>query len=83
MVNITGCARIGFVGTFTLAHGRRPLSENMRMFLVVSVCGGYATFSAFGLQTLDLVQNGATGRAVLHVVASVAPLKGRVGFYAS
>lgn len=71
IANVTGCALIGFVGTLTLAHGRYPLSENMRLFLMVGFCGGYTTFSAFGLQTLDLIRNGATARAMLNVVASV------------
>jgi CrcB protein len=71
VVNVTGCAIIGFVGTLTLANGRYPLSENMRLFWMVGVCGGYTTFSAFSLQTLDLLRAGAAGRALFNVAASV------------
>lgn len=35
IINVTGCALIGFIGTLTLASGRYPLSENMRLFLMV------------------------------------------------
>lgn len=71
IANVTGCAIIGFVGTLTLTHGRHPLSENMRLFVMVGFCGGYTTFSAFSLQTLDLIRNGYSARAALNVAASV------------
>ena len=71
LINITGCALIGFFGTLTLAHGRYPVSENMRLFVMTGICGGYTTFSAFSLQTLDLMRGGAFTRALINVVMSV------------
>ena len=71
LINVTGCALIGFFGTLTLAHGRYPVSENVRLFVMTGFCGGYTTFSAFSLQTLDLMRAGAMGRAAINVVASV------------
>jgi len=71
IINISGCALIGFFGTLTLAGGRYPVSENMRLFVMTGICGGYTTFSAFSLQTLDLMRGGATGRAIINVVTSV------------
>ena len=71
IINITGCALIGFFGTLTLAHGRYPVSENMRLFVMTGICGGYTTFSAFSLQTLDLMRGGATMRAFANVALSV------------
>ena len=38
---------------------------------MVGLCGGYTTFSAFSLQTLALVQDGAWVRAGAYIVASV------------
>ena len=70
-INITGSFLIGFFGTLTLAHGRYPVSENIRLFVMVGFCGGYTTFSAFSLQTLDLLSSGAVGRATVNIVASV------------
>src|SRR6201992_3388012 len=71
IINITGCAIIGFFGTLTLADGRYPVSENLRLFVMTGICGGYTTFSAFSLQTLDLLRGGATVRAALHIVLSL------------
>ena len=71
LINISGCALIGFFGTLTLAHGRYPVSENFRLFVMTGICGGYTTFSAFSLQTLDLMRGGAFVRALLNVALSV------------
>ena len=71
LVNITGSFLIGLVGTLTLAHGRYPIPENMRLFLMVGFCGGYTTFSSFSLQTLDLLRSGAFARAAINVAMSV------------
>lgn len=70
-INVTGCFVIGFFGTLTLSQGRYPLSENARLFVMTGLCGGYTTFSAFGLQTFDLARNGGPGRAAANAVLSV------------
>ena len=66
IINITGSFVIGLFGTLTLASGRFPASENLRLFVMVGFCGGYTTFSAFSLQTFDLIRNGAVTRAALN-----------------
>ena len=71
-INILGSMLIGFFGTLTLAHGRFPLSENARLFVMVGVCGGFTTFSSFSLQTFDLLRAGAIARAAANVGLSVA-----------
>jgi fluoride exporter len=77
-INISGSFVIGFFGTLTLAHGRYPVSENARLFVMAGLCGGYTTFSAFSLQTLDLLRAGALGRAAINVAASVVLCVGAV-----
>ncbi len=72
LINVLGSLIIGFFGTLTLAHGRHPVSEDMRLFVMVGFCGGFTTFSSFSLQTLDLIRNGAIVRAGLNIAASVA-----------
>lgn len=71
LINIAGSFIIGFFGTLTLAHGRFPVSENVRLFVMVGICGGFTTFSSFSLQTYDLMRNGAIVRAGINVLGSV------------
>jgi len=71
IINVTGSFVIGFFGTLTLASGRYPVSENLRLFVMIGLCGGYTTFSSFSLQTLDLLRAGALVRAAVNVGASV------------
>jgi len=71
-INILGSFVIGFFGTLTLAQGRFPVSENLRMFVMIGICGGFTTFSSFSLQTLELIRGGALLRAGVNIVLSVA-----------
>lgn len=71
-INVSGSFLIGLFGTLTLANGRYPMPEAVRLMVMVGFCGGYTTFSSFSLQTLDLLRGGAIGRAALNVAASVA-----------
>ena len=71
LINILGSFVIGFFGTLTLAGGRFPVSENWRIFVMVGLCGGFTTFSAFSLQTLDLLRAGHPLKAAANVVLSV------------
>lgn len=77
-INTVGSFIIGFFGTLTLAHGRFPVSENMRLFVMVGICGGYTTFSSFSLQTLDLLRADAWGRALANIVLSAVLCLGAV-----
>jgi CrcB protein len=70
-INILGSFIIGLFGTLTLAHGRFPASDNVRLFVMVGLCGGFTTFSSFSLQTLDLMRRGAMVNALINIVASV------------
>lgn len=69
-VNVSGSLLIGvFAG---LALGRSPPAEGLRLLLVTGVLGGYTTFSAFSLENLLLLRQGAlavaAGNAALQVV---------------
>ena len=46
-------------------------SEAMRAFLVVGVLGAFTTFSAFSMEAVGLVQQGAVIAAAAYIVASV------------
>jgi len=71
MVNITGSFIIGFVAALTAVEGRVPASAEIRVFVMAGLCGGFTTFSAFSLQTLDLVREDQWLAAGGNVVASV------------
>jgi CrcB protein len=71
LINVLGSFVIGWFGTFTLPNGPRPASEEMRLFVMVGICGGFTTFSAFSLQTFDLLRDGENLRALAYIVASV------------
>jgi CrcB protein len=70
-INISGSFIIGFFGTLTLASGRFPVPENVRLLVMVGLCGGFTTFSSFSLQTFDLLRSGFFLRAAANVVGSV------------
>src|SRR5437016_730243 len=58
LINILGSLVIGFLATFTGPEGRLPAPLDARALLIVGLCGGFTTFSAFSLQTLDLARDG-------------------------
>ena len=64
-VNVTGSFVIGALAATGNSH---PI---MRYLLMVGVMGGYTTFSAFSLQTLELFQKGDTMLALANVGLSI------------
>jgi fluoride exporter len=71
VANVSGSFAIGLIAAATLEQGRPLLPPELRLFLLVGVCGGYTTFSSFSLQTLTLAQGGEWGKAGLNVALSV------------
>jgi CrcB protein len=71
VINITGSFLIGFIFTYTGTDGRVVLGQTPRTFLMTGICGGYTTFSAFSLQTLNLARDAQWLYAGLNVLASV------------
>jgi fluoride exporter len=65
LVNVTGSLLIGLLIPLVAT---RP---DARAFLVVGICGGYTTFSAFSVETVQLLQGGRFGVAFLYMVVSV------------
>jgi len=72
VVNVSGSLVIGFVDALVAPGGPTVVNAPARQFVMAGLCGGYTTFSAFSLQTLDLAREGEWLRAGGNVAASVA-----------
>lgn len=69
VVNVAGSFVLGTV----LRIGLDPaaMSPTTRAFLTAGICGGFTTFSTFSAETVALLEQGAWGRSLGYVVASV------------
>lgn len=71
LINVLGCFVIGFFGTATLSNSRFAASDNIRLFVMVGICGGFTTFSSFSLESFELLRTGAWGKAATNILLSV------------
>jgi CrcB protein len=71
-INVTGSFAIGFFFTLTGPDGRLLVSSTARQFVMTGLCGGYTTFSAFSLDTLNLLRDGRMLAAGANAGLSVA-----------
>jgi CrcB protein len=71
LINVLGSFVIGGVAGLTLTPARMGIHPDVRIFLMVGICGGFTTFSAFSLQLLELFQNGDAIPALLYAAGSV------------
>jgi fluoride exporter len=69
VVNVLGCFVIGVLGA--AFAGPVLVREEYRVGLMVGVLGGFTTFSAFGYETITLLNDGQFGRAAVNVVGTV------------
>jgi fluoride exporter len=67
-VNIAGGFAMGLLAASVL---KGSASDGMRLFVGVGVLGGFTTFSAFSLESFNMIQRGDLGLALGYVVASV------------
>ena len=71
VVNVTGCFIIGFFAAISgPSMGRAWLKPEWRDFLMIGFCGGFTTFSSYGLQTLNLARDSEWLFAGLNVIGS-------------
>ena len=80
LINLIGCAIIGGAWAWAIARGQQ--SSPAMVFLVVGVLGGFTTFSSFGWETIELLQNQRIGMATVYVLMSLTlGLLGVLGGY--
>lgn len=65
-INVLGSLAIGILAALPITQ------DATRKFLMAGICGGFTTFSAFSLQTLELAQRGEWLRAGGNILGSVA-----------
>jgi CrcB protein len=63
-INVLGSLVIGMVAA-------RSPTEAIRLFVIVGICGGFTTFSAFSMQTFALLQEGQPLKALANALLSV------------
>ena len=65
LANLIGCFLIGYLSWMFL-H-RWPTTEQVQTIVITGFLGGFTTFSAFSLETVSMLQDGANWRAILYV----------------
>ncbi|SUZ30287.1 Putative fluoride ion transporter CrcB [Roseibaca ekhonensis] len=65
LANVAGSVLIGMLASL-------PLNARGHAFAMTGFCGGFTTFSLFGLETLILLQAGDYAFAALYVVTTLA-----------
>ncbi len=78
LANVSGSFLIGVIVSAAQPSTSWWGSEHGRAFLMGGICGGYTTFSAFSLQTLQLMRDGQWQAAIWNVGLSVALCLGAV-----
>ena len=69
LVNIAGCLIIGL--TMGWLEKNQLMNSNLKWLLVTGFCGGFTTFSAFGYENIQLLQNNNMGMAFLYIGGSI------------
>jgi fluoride exporter len=72
IVNVVGSLVIGTMAALSAAEGPFLIKPELRVFVMVGLCGGYTTFSSFSLQTFELIKEGEWLWAGANCVLSVA-----------
>lgn len=68
-VNVVGCLLIGFL--FVLFLDRLSNETVLRAGVLIGLLGGFTTFSAFSIETVNLIEEGALVKAAVNAGLSL------------
>jgi len=68
VANILSCIVLGFFVAWSLKEG---VSDEMKLFFMVGLCGGFSTFSTFSNETFSLFETGNYSYAFANILGSV------------
>ena len=69
VVNVLGSLLMGFLYIWLLERSLGGVA--MRAFVLIGLLGAFTTFSTFSMETLNLMEAGQMGRAILNTLMSV------------
>ena len=77
-INIIGAF---FIGLIVATAGKNTnFDPRLLLFLRVGICGGFTTFSAFSVESMEMLQNSKTIAAITYMMLSVILCISSVGF---
>ena len=69
LTNVVGCFLIGvFIG---LLEKNNLTDSNLKWFLITGFCGGFTTFSTFGMENFNLFQSNNSFLAFAYIASSI------------
>jgi len=69
IANVIGCFLMGYL-SWVLVH-RWDAPKELQTVVLTGLLGGFTTFSAFSLEIIALMEQGANGRAMAYLLLSV------------
>ena len=69
IINVFACLIAGFLVSRLGLQSLKTL--DLRLLLMTGFCGGFSTFSAFGIETFELIQKGFWLSASIYVAFSI------------
>lgn len=69
LTNVIGCFLVGYF--FGILDKLQLTDSDIKGLLITGFCGGFTTFSAFGLESVNLFQNQNLSIAVLYIGLSI------------
>jgi len=76
-VNVIGSLLIGFLYIWLIE--RLAVGPAVRAFMLIGVLGAFTTFSTFSMETLNLMESGHLGKALVNMLVSVIVCTGAAG----